>query len=231
MTTTVHGYPEISERSRGWLRYLYRKATTPDNWDKDGQPHPHWDDVSDEPRRSFPRFDLIESGYAMGLMADATPAWREIYSTILDELNERSTSWWAVVDWLTQIGNDPRRNQYPEEWYEAWIPKFLRVRYDTPGWTSNGVEPWGRQGDAMHADGIVGWKGNYLTSLGLQQYVSGDDKWNQPFDMIRDGGNTFTHTYTEIAHTCSICGRESRRAATARIPRYGPCDWITRASV
>ncbi len=199
MTATVQGYPEISERSRGWLRYLYRKATTPDNWDKDGQPHPHWDDISDEPRRSFPRFDLIESGYAMGLMADTTPAWREIYSTILDELNERSTSWWAVVDWLTQIGDDPRRNQYPEEWYEAWIPKFLRGRYDTPGWTSNGVEPWGRQDDAMHADGLSGWKGNYLTSLGLQQYVSGDDKWNQPFDMIRDGENTFTHTYTEIA--------------------------------
>ena len=26
----VGGYSAMSERSRGWLRYLYRKATTPD---------------------------------------------------------------------------------------------------------------------------------------------------------------------------------------------------------
>ena len=30
-------YPMTSDRSRGWLRYLFRKATTPDNWDKGGE--------------------------------------------------------------------------------------------------------------------------------------------------------------------------------------------------
>ena len=44
MPVTVLGYPAISDRSRGWLRYMYRKATTEDNWDKEGHPHPHWDD-------------------------------------------------------------------------------------------------------------------------------------------------------------------------------------------
>ena len=34
MAKAVRGYAATSERSRGWLRYLYRKATTPDNWDK-----------------------------------------------------------------------------------------------------------------------------------------------------------------------------------------------------
>ena len=38
MAAMVRGYPATSDRSRGWLRYLYRKATTPDNWDKDGRP-------------------------------------------------------------------------------------------------------------------------------------------------------------------------------------------------
>ena len=27
-----------------------------------------------------------------------------------------------------------------------------------------------------------------------------DEKWNQPFDMMRDGANTFTWTHTEIAN-------------------------------
>ena len=89
MTMTVRGYSATSERSRGWLRYLYRKATTPDSWDKEDQPHPHWDNISDAPRRSWHRFDLLESSYAMGLMADTTPAWREVYGRILDELAYR----------------------------------------------------------------------------------------------------------------------------------------------
>ena len=49
MPKTVRGYAATSERSRGWLRYLYRKATTPDNWDKDGEAHPHWDSYTREP--------------------------------------------------------------------------------------------------------------------------------------------------------------------------------------
>ena len=36
----------LSDRDLGWLRYLHRKATTPDSWDRDGQPHEHWDTES-----------------------------------------------------------------------------------------------------------------------------------------------------------------------------------------
>ena len=36
--------------------------------------------------------------------------------------------------------------------------------------------------------------------LGFHLYVSGDEKWNQPFEMIRDGENTFTWTHTKIAN-------------------------------
>ena len=68
----------LSDRDLGWLRYLYRKATTPDSWDKDGEPHEHWDDISTPPMLCFKRFDLIDSTYAVALMADITPAWREV---------------------------------------------------------------------------------------------------------------------------------------------------------
>ena len=49
---TNKDYPKLSARSLGWLRYLHRKTHTPDNWDKDGQPHEHWDNRTGEPTTS-----------------------------------------------------------------------------------------------------------------------------------------------------------------------------------
>src|SRR5262249_19813227 len=80
MTRTAYGYPATSARCRGWPRYLYRKATTPDNWDKDSRPHAYWDGISGEPTASWHRMDLSQSSSAMALMADTTPAWREVYT-------------------------------------------------------------------------------------------------------------------------------------------------------
>lgn len=171
---------------------------TPDNWDKNGHPHPHWDGTTGEPMLSWHRFDLIESSYAMALMADTTTAWREVYRTILNELASRYTSYWAAKDWLDQIGPDPRRKNYPEGWHKL-LPSHLRGEYDVPGWTANGVVPWGIQMDPVGADGNLFFKGWFLIILGLYRYVSGDDKWNQPFDMIRDVENTFTWSHSEIA--------------------------------
>ena len=109
-------HPELNERAQGWLNFLYIKATTPDDWTEDGAPNEWWDQTSTAPMCSFPRFDLQESTYAIGLMADKTPAWREIYSEILDEIAERSITYWAAVDWLSQFGHDPDRKNYPEAW-------------------------------------------------------------------------------------------------------------------
>ena len=85
--------PALDDRSLGWLRYLHRKSTTPDNWDKDGQPHPHWDATTGEPMTSWHRFDLIDSSYAVALMSDRTPAWREVYGRILDEPTAAPDTW------------------------------------------------------------------------------------------------------------------------------------------
>ena len=101
--------PKLNKRAQGWLNFLYQKATTSDDWSENGTPHEWWDKTSTAPMCSFPRFDLQESTYAIGLMADRTPAWREVYSEILDEIAERSITYWAAVDWLTQFGHDPDR--------------------------------------------------------------------------------------------------------------------------
>jgi hypothetical protein len=192
------GTTRTSDRARGWLRYLHRKAHTPDNWDKGGQPLEWWDDRSTPPMLNFCRFDLLDSSYALALMADRTPAWREVYAAVLDQLVQRHTTYHSAIDWLTQIGDDPRRASYPEE-YRGLIPAEHWGNYNVPGWTANGIEPWGLQMDPIGADGNLFYKGFLLLVLGLHRYVSGDDKWNQPFDMVRDGENTFTWSYSGIA--------------------------------
>ncbi len=196
----------LSDRSLGWLRYLDRKAHTPDNWDRDGQPHAHWDDRSDPPMASWHRFDLVDSSYAMGLMAHRTPAWTERYVSILDQLIERHTGWWSAADWLTQFGPDPDRANYPDV-YRALIPAELWGDYDVPGWTANGIEPWGTQLDPVAADGMLFYKGFFLVLLGIRSMIDPNDRWNQPFQMVRDskraGDEGFTWTHSRIAeHLC-----------------------------
>ena len=181
----------------GWLRYLYRKATTADDWDRGGRPHPHWDNTTGPPMLSWHRFDLIDSSYAVALMSDRTPAWREVYSEILNELVIRHTSWWAAEDWMTQFGPDPDRADYPDKW-RPLVPPDVWGDYDVPGWTANGIEPYGVQMDPVAADGMLFFKGFFALLLGLHRYVSGDDRWNEPFEIIRDGEHTFTWTHSGV---------------------------------
>lgn len=78
MVKMIRSYAKTSDRSRGWLRYLYRKANMPDDWDKNGQPNARWDNITGELRASWHRFDLVRSGLSIALMVQATPAWRKV---------------------------------------------------------------------------------------------------------------------------------------------------------
>ena len=192
------GPAPLNERNLGWLRYLHRKATTPDSWEREDHPHEHWDNTSEAPMLCYHRFDLIDSTYAVALMADRTPAWREIYERILDELIFRHTGWWAAEDWLTQIGDDPERANYPDA-YRLLIPEQRWGNYNVPGWTANGIEPWGLQWDPIGADGNLFFKGFFLVMLGLHRRVTGNARWDAPFDIVRDGEHTYTWWHTRIA--------------------------------
>ena len=188
----------LSDENLGWLRYLHRKATTTDSWDREGHPHAHWDNKSDPPMTCYHRFDLIDSTYAIALMADRTPAWREVYEQVLDELIFRHTGWWAAEDWLTQIGDDPDRANYPDH-YRILIPAEHWGNYNVPGWAANGIEPWGLQWDPIGADGNLFFKGFFLVMLGLHRRVTGNARWDAPFDIVRDGEHTYTWWHTKIA--------------------------------
>ena len=74
--TTRNGFPELNRRAQGWLRFLWDKTTTEDDWGAHGVPHPWWDRYSSPVVTSYGRFDLHNSSYALLLMADQTPAWR-----------------------------------------------------------------------------------------------------------------------------------------------------------
>jgi Linalool dehydratase/isomerase len=196
MTTSVTR--EINERGRGWLRFIWDKATTPDDWSSKGEPLAWWDRDSTAPMCTFPRFDLGETAYALPVYADITPAWREVYTRIADELVGRHTTFWAAIDWLTLIGHDPAADQYPPEWL-AFLPERLRGKYDPPGWTANGVAPWGLQPDPIGADGNLFFRGFFNLLLSAYAYVSGDAKWQRPFEMTGYQDRRFRWTHHEIA--------------------------------
>ncbi len=188
----------LSERICGWLRFIWEKATTPDDWSSGGQPHPWWDRSSTAPMCAFPRFDLAETAYILPLLADKTPAWREVYSRIADELVGRHTSFWAAIDWLTLIGHDPHPDEYPPEWL-AWLPPHLQGRYDPPGWTANGVAPWGLQPDPIGSDGNLFFRAFFNLILSIYRYVAGDEKWEAPFRVAGYRERTFEWTHRRIA--------------------------------
>lgn len=194
----------LSHRSRGWLKHLWHKTTAPhgpgtgDDWSFEGggKPAEWWDAKSNAPMSSFPRFDLHESSYAMALMAERTPAWREAYVAIMDGLVSRYTTHWSAVDWLTQFGNDPDRSKYPPAWKGFIIPPEKWGHYDTPGWTGNGLRTPTIEPDPLSADAMLFFKGWLLLTMGIRAKIGGKEEWEKPWKMANVGGafSEWTHS-------------------------------------
>lgn len=200
VTSTVeHG---LNDRSLGWLRFMWDKATTEDDWSDHGEPHRWWDRYSEPPMCAFPRFDLAEMAYVLPMMLEATPAWREGYTRILDELARRYTSFWGGIDWNTLIGPDPHVDRYPPEWLGV-VPERLRGRYALPGWTANGVEPWGLQPDPVGCDGNLFYRGWLNLLLGMRHYVAGDRSPSAEFEVSGYRNRRFTWSHERMARFIS----------------------------
>jgi hypothetical protein len=191
-------FPTLNRRALGWLRFLWEKSTTPDDWSSIGIPHPWWDRYSAPVVLSYGRFDLSFSAYGILMMADQTPAWREVYTRMTDELAKRYPTYWGAIDWLTQIGDDPKRAKYPPA-IMATLPPNLRGKYNRFGWTANGIEPWGLQKDPVGADGYLFFRGWFHLLLATYKYVSGDDKWAKPFTVTGYGDDQFEWDHHRLA--------------------------------
>jgi hypothetical protein len=192
----------LNARARGWLRHLWDKATTPDDWSSAGEPHEWWDRDSSAPMCAFPRFDLGESGYALPMYAELTPAWREVYSRIARELCERHMNFWAVVDGMTLIGEDPNVDRYPPE-YQIYIPERARGAYPPPGWVGNGLAPWGLNPDPLGADGNIFVRGFFNLLLSVYACVSGDTRYHAPFEVSGYLDRKFSWTQPDLARFIS----------------------------
>ncbi len=199
--------PELNDRTRGWLRFVWDKATTPDDWSSRGEPLGWWDRDSTAPMCTFPRFDLGETAYILPVLAELTPAWREVYARIADELVGRHTTFWAAIDWLSMIGHDPAQDRYPPEWM-GFLPERLRGRYDAPGWTANGVEPWGLQPDPIGSDGNLFFRGFFNLLLSIYRSVAGDEKWERPFQVTGYRNRPFEWTHSRIAEFLHLQWKE-----------------------
>ncbi|MGH9385437.1 MAG: twin-arginine translocation signal domain-containing protein [Vicinamibacterales bacterium] len=191
-------FPTLNRRTLGWLRFLWQKATTTDDWSSNGVPHPWWDRYTAPVVLSYGRFDLAYSTYAILLMADQTPAWREAYTRVVDGLASRYPTYWGAIDWLTQIGDDPKRKNYPPQVMNQ-IPERLRGRYNRIGWTANGIGPGGLQPDPIGADGNLFFRGWFNLVLSIYKYVSGDDKWARSFKVTGYGDEPFEWDHHRIA--------------------------------
>ena len=126
-----NSFPRLQDRARAWLRFAWDKATTEDDWSSAGEPLPWWDRLSTPPLCSIIRLDLDSTACVLPVMCDITPAWREAYTRMIDELVGRYTTFWAAIDWITQIGHDPNRDRYPPEWF-VYMAEPLRGQYDAP---------------------------------------------------------------------------------------------------
>jgi Linalool dehydratase/isomerase len=188
---------QLNPRARGWLRHLWDKATTPDDWSSSGEPHAWWDRDSTAPMCAFPRFDLGECSYALPLMSEVTPAWREVYTRIAREFCERHMTFWAAIDALVLIGEDPNVDRYPPEW-QLYMPEKLRGAYAPPGWVANGNERWGLNPDPIAADGNVFFRGFFNLLLSVYGYVSGDQRYHEPFQVSGYMDRQFTWTQPEL---------------------------------
>ena len=199
----------VNDRCRKWLRYQYRKCTTEDDWSINGDPHEWWDRYTSTPMLNYPRFDCSESSYFFLLIADKTPAWREVYTTCLEGFTRRHCDFWGAVDWNTQFGEDPDWENYLSAWKGTIIPEPFFGNYNTPGWTANGIEhPQGYnksvvQGDPLNANGMLFFKGWLSLLMGIRERVGGDAKWTQFFQMTGVDGQKFAWNYDRMVQTLS----------------------------
>ena len=194
----VHGLPSLSRPAAGWLRYMYRKINIEDDWSKSGKPSEAWDDKTAPPTLSWHRFDLTFGSIAIAMMAEITPAWREVYEEILNSLAYRMTTYWAWHDWIEQRGEDPNRGSYPPIYYQLLIPPGYAGKYNVPGFAGNGLAPYPFEPDPIATSGNLFYKGFLNLVLGLYKYVSGNARYDDSFEIVHDDQTRFVYNHSAI---------------------------------
>lgn len=219
--------PALSHEAAGWLRYLHRKIHLDDDWTRTGAPSPAWDARTSPPTLNWHRFDLTFAAIAVGMMAEITPAWRELYTEILDGLASRMTTYWAWHDWIEQRGEDPARGHYPPIYHQVLIPPGFAGKYNVPGWAGNGMAPYPFEPDPIATSGALYYKGFFNFVLGMAEYVSGSHRWDEPFELVYDETTRFTYDHARVAETLARQWAERPAGIHCEVPKVWPmCTFL-----
>jgi hypothetical protein len=125
-----------------------------------------------------------------------------VYTRIARELCERHMTFWAVVDGMTLIGEDPNVDRYPPE-YQIYVPERARGAYAPPGWVGNGLAPWGLNPDPLAADGNIFVRGFFNLLLSVYACVSCDTRYHAPFEISGYLDRRFSWTQPDLARFIS----------------------------
>ncbi|MGQ0843302.1 MAG: linalool dehydratase/isomerase domain-containing protein [Sporichthyaceae bacterium] len=192
-----HGY--LTDESLGWLAFMDRKATFNETWFKEEIPHASWDNISNPPISPYHRYDLTYACYALAIMAENTPAWREQYGKILGYMADRFLEYHSMWDWVENSGPDPARADYPAE-TSFLFPEGYMGKYDLPGWAGNGIEPYQYDPDPVRGNGACNlmYKGYLNLVLGFFNYITGDDKYDADFKVRFDADTSYTYSHGSL---------------------------------
>jgi len=230
----IPGKPVLTDEAMGWLAYLNRRVDFGGTWFKDDAPHASWDNLTGAPIGNYYRYDLTYLTFALGIMADQTPAWRELYTKILDFTAQRFLEYWSLFDWIERRGADPDRDNYPDFWYDLMIPAGFRGKYDAPGWAANGLEPFEYDPDPVRGNGScnVMYKGYLDLVLGFYAYVSGSAKYDEPFKVTYDDSLVFEYDYVKLNELIAEQFYNTWTGLSCEVTKsYGWCNNLTGLSL
>lgn len=192
-------FPSLEERGRGWLRYLERKLTLPDDdWSRSDAPSASWDNKSGAPTTNWYRFDAIGMTVTLALAAKAGTMDRDTAISSLDRICDRLRQYHGFNEWVEQRGPDPRRTDYPQGWRGLLIPEELWGSYDSPGWAANGQQEAGFEPNPIEAKGAIYYKGFFNLVLGLRALLAPERDPTQPIDIVYDDNWRFRYSHSRI---------------------------------
>jgi len=191
--------PSLEERGRGWLHYLERKLTLPnDDWSRSGAPSPAWDNKSGAPTTNWYRFDGIGMTVTLALAGKAGTMDRDTAISSLDGICDRLRQYHGFNEWVEQRGPDPRRTDYPQGWRGLLIPAELWGSYDSPGWAANGQQEAGFEPNPIEAEGAIYYKGFFNLVLGLRALLAPERDPTQSIDIVYDDKWRFRYSHSQI---------------------------------
>jgi hypothetical protein len=123
---------------------------------------------------------------------------------------ERYLEYWANYEWLEHRGHDEtNRGDYPES-FLPFLPPDRIGSYDAVGWAGNGGGGFEYDPDPVRGSGQnMMYKGYLNLAISLYGYVSGDDRFDRPFEVVYDDDWKFEYDHRALNEMIAEQWRQS----------------------